>query len=188
MTGEELLAYMTENDKTTQEAADHFDISLLGLELDIEKRVLSQMPADQWIPWIDHHIAREPSVFPQRWRDEDATLLVDRTFRGCRYENPLERLHLIHELREGADLALQLLPLCGGIRPKAVVEIRYDELLIVVRGERLTKKRRNRHPALGVNLMVESSTKHTSFPLFRNSPHFVPLLGKLAVNASGSQA
>jgi predicted AlkP superfamily phosphohydrolase/phosphomutase len=45
------------------ERVEHFDVSLLGLELDIEKQVLAQMPEDAWLPWIDHHIARDQAWF-----------------------------------------------------------------------------------------------------------------------------
>jgi len=43
--------------------AEKFNIRLMGLELDFEKKALSQMPDEQWLPWIEHHIAREEAWF-----------------------------------------------------------------------------------------------------------------------------
>jgi predicted AlkP superfamily phosphohydrolase/phosphomutase len=39
------------------------DVSVLGLELDTEKQSLAQLPAEQWLPYIDHHIEREQAWF-----------------------------------------------------------------------------------------------------------------------------
>ncbi len=39
------------------------DVNLLGMDLEIERQALSAMPADQWIPWIEHHIRREAVWF-----------------------------------------------------------------------------------------------------------------------------
>lgn len=39
------------------------NVSVLGLELDTEKQSLAQLPADQWLPYIDHHIEREKAWF-----------------------------------------------------------------------------------------------------------------------------
>ena len=48
---------------TRLEQVENFDVSILGLDLDVEKQVLKEMPEDQWLPWIDHHIAREQVWF-----------------------------------------------------------------------------------------------------------------------------
>lgn len=39
------------------------DVSVLGLELDTEKQSLAQLPDEQWLPYIDHHIEREQAWF-----------------------------------------------------------------------------------------------------------------------------
>lgn len=41
------------------EQVPDFDVKTLGLDLEIERQVLQEMPADQWRPWLEHHIARD---------------------------------------------------------------------------------------------------------------------------------
>jgi predicted AlkP superfamily phosphohydrolase/phosphomutase len=41
----------------------HFDVSVLGLDLDIEKEGLAEMPPDRWFEWIQLHIDREKAWF-----------------------------------------------------------------------------------------------------------------------------
>ena len=41
------------------EKVDGFDVKLLGLDLDLERQALQDMPPESWIPWINHHIQRE---------------------------------------------------------------------------------------------------------------------------------
>jgi predicted AlkP superfamily phosphohydrolase/phosphomutase len=44
-------------------AIGDLDVGVLGLELDTEKQSLAQLPADQWLGYIDHHIERERAWF-----------------------------------------------------------------------------------------------------------------------------
>ena len=41
----------------------HFDVSVLGLDLDIEKEGLAEMPPERWTEWIQLHIDRERAWF-----------------------------------------------------------------------------------------------------------------------------
>lgn len=41
----------------------HFDVEVLGLDLDIEKEGLAEMPAERWPEWIELHIRREQAWF-----------------------------------------------------------------------------------------------------------------------------
>lgn len=45
------------------QSVPHFDVSILGLDLDVEKEGLAEMPADRWAEWIQHHIERERAWF-----------------------------------------------------------------------------------------------------------------------------
>jgi len=38
---------------------EEFDVGVLGMNLDIEKKSLQAMDEDQWLEWINHHIKRE---------------------------------------------------------------------------------------------------------------------------------
>lgn len=41
------------------EQVPDFDVKTLGLDLEIERRVLQEMPPDEWREWISHHLARD---------------------------------------------------------------------------------------------------------------------------------
>ncbi len=45
------------------EQVPHFDVGVLGLDLDIEKEGLAEMPPDRWEEWIQLHIERERAWF-----------------------------------------------------------------------------------------------------------------------------
>ncbi len=45
------------------EQVPHFDVSVLGLDLDIEKEGLAEMPPERWAEWIKLHIERERAWF-----------------------------------------------------------------------------------------------------------------------------
>ncbi len=42
---------------------EEFDVNVLGMDLDIEKKSLQAMDEDQWLEWINHHIKRERAWF-----------------------------------------------------------------------------------------------------------------------------
>lgn len=48
---------------TRLETVEHCETKLLGLDLDVEKEALQEMPAERWIEWIDHHTKRERAWF-----------------------------------------------------------------------------------------------------------------------------
>ncbi len=45
------------------QAVDGFDVNVLGLDIQFEQQVLQDFPADQWLPWIRHHVEREKTWF-----------------------------------------------------------------------------------------------------------------------------
>lgn len=45
------------------ERVPHFDVSVLGLDLDIEREGLADMPPERWFEWIGLHIERERAWF-----------------------------------------------------------------------------------------------------------------------------
>ncbi|MBL9125783.1 MAG: alkaline phosphatase family protein, partial [Planctomycetaceae bacterium] len=45
------------------EKVPHFDVSVLGLDLDIEREGLAEMPPERWFEWISLHIERERAWF-----------------------------------------------------------------------------------------------------------------------------
>lgn len=45
------------------EKVPHFDVSVLGLDLDIEREGLAEMPPERWFEWIRLHIEREQAWF-----------------------------------------------------------------------------------------------------------------------------
>jgi len=45
------------------EQVDGFDVKILGLDLEIERQVLQEMPAERWHEWTRHHILRDRTWF-----------------------------------------------------------------------------------------------------------------------------
>lgn len=45
------------------QAVENLDVKLLGLDLDVERLALQDMPREQWRDWIEHHLAREKVWF-----------------------------------------------------------------------------------------------------------------------------
>jgi predicted AlkP superfamily phosphohydrolase/phosphomutase len=62
-------------------AVEGLDANILGLDMAAERQGLKEMPADQWIPWIDHHLTRERAWFAvlehlMRHEPSDLTMIV----------------------------------------------------------------------------------------------------------------